>query len=209
MNDLEIFKNKYGNAVLDNLVDICFSCPIDQCYTSDYTNNNTFEVTISSDYVGGLEGNYSNTITGSVEVSDGTLWYITVVDIFCSDTEIDIEWDRDYTNTLTTKEGDLHMATVTARSPKTIHIIDNNKFVDDDQSIIFTTEGVFSGSDQQILLQIMAENDIQTILNQYNETRVKVVDQEKELQSGLKGYTLPPLKIRDLTSSSEVSILIK
>lgn len=99
MDDLEIFIDMYRDDVLTNLVKLCFNCPRNQWYTSIYSDDTTFKLTVSSDYVGGLEGNYSNTITGSVEVSDGTLWYITVVDIFCSDTEIEIEWDRDYTET--------------------------------------------------------------------------------------------------------------
>lgn len=104
-------------------------------------------------------------------------------------------------------QGDLNMA-ITTRAPKTVTIIDNNKFVDDNDSVIFEVSGIFSGEDKDILLQIMAENDIPTFLAQYNESRVQVVDQEKQIQSGIAGFKLPPLKIRDLTSS-EVSILIK
>lgn len=234
MNDLELFESKYPKLldfISEMSVDVEYDSWTSTCfgYNDDY-----FDIEFSSDYTGGLEGYYTNVI--SVEVSVRTkvkddvsdymmLCSITIVDSLSSCTDIKLEIYEDAKHLFTSdttsgkvntahneqnnliNQGDLNMA-ITTRAPKTVTIIDNNKFVDDNDSVIFEVSGIFSGEDKDILLQIMAENDIPTFLAQYNESRVQVVDQEKQIQSGIAGFKLPPLKIRDLTSS-EVSILIK
>ena len=257
MDGLELFEDKYPK-ILEEILETC--CEVMDRSWSGTINRvgvGSFHITVSSDYVSGLEGFYTNTIEGSIEVS-GELWYIEVIDVFCHGTEVRLELDTStesdgslaerIKDKMSTAFYNMHMPDIEkatgehldrlasligivrqnaesahveqiemtkenlimtqTRSPKTVTILDNNKFVEDNNSVIFQVDGIFSGDDQSILLQIMAENDIPKHLAQYNESRVSVVDQDKQIQSGIAGFKLPPLTIRDLTSY-EVSILIK
>lgn len=230
MNDLELFESKYPD-LLQYLCESIYSVPNNgwQSWSVEW-NGEILELSFSSDYTGGLEGWYVNKVSVEVTTSQECDDYveiccINILDRFCDEGDLEVEIYEDAKHLFTSdttsgkvntahneqnnliNQGDLNMA-ITTRAPKTVTIIDNNKFVDDNDSVIFEVSGIFSGEDKDILLQIMAENDIPTFLAQYNESRVQVVDQEKQIQSGIAGFKLPPLKIRDLTSS-EVSILIK
>lgn len=230
MNDLELFESKYPK-LLQYLCESIYDVPNNgwKNFKVEWSGE-ILELSFSSDYTGGLEGWYVNKVSVEVTTSQESddyveLCCINILDRFCDEGDLEVTLYEDAKHLFTSdipsdkvntahneqnnliNQGDLNMA-ITTRAPKTVTIIDNNKFVDDNDSVIFEVSGIFSGEDKDILLQIMAENDIPTFLAQYNESRVQVVDQEKQIQSGIAGFKLPPLKIRDLTSS-EVSILIK
>jgi len=106
MDDLELLERKWP-TLIDNLWEYTTNTPHNKSkgFTFDIDGED-FYIHISSEYSGGLEGNYCNVCNIELQVNGDDIADVTMVDIFCCEGDISAEIYEEFMYLFVDKEGE-------------------------------------------------------------------------------------------------------
>ena len=202
---------EYGSYICESLIDNA-----DKGSVSWVDDGNNFLLDFYYDHHGGLEGWYVDEYSGTLYVNN-TAFYIKMIDMFCAETELTIERDPeddlkegDEGYTVLEKQINLNNKKETIMSNNmnvvTVILMDqDDKLKGTNLNIIGKFEDVVipTGQDEMTtLLKLSLNGDVKKMLDEHNEKRTQVVNNQTLERTGKK-VNLQPIVIED------VQILIK